>query len=302
MKPLRLITYSALALALAACSEEAPPPAVQGYAVEEKSISQLSDDLASGKTTALEITKAYMGRIEEYDDTLHSVIEIAPDAIQQAEESDARRKAGETLGPLDGIPILFKDNIDAVGMPTTAGSYALEANVPERDSEVVRRLRAAGAIIFGKANLSQFAGWRPTGVMNSSTVGGEALNPYDLTRSPGGSSSGGGVSTAASLAAGNVGSDTTGSIIGPSSYNGIVGLRPTIALISRRGIVPISQVMDTAGPMTRTVRDAAMMLTAMAGTDPEDSWTEDADEHVTDYVAALSTDALRGKQLGVIRD
>ncbi|MCA0201996.1 MAG: amidase, partial [Proteobacteria bacterium] len=171
------------------------------------------------------------------------------------------------------------------------------------DAEVTQRLRAAGAVILGKANLSQFAGWRPAEtVLNSSTVGGECRNPFDLTRSPGGSSSGGGATTAASFAAANIGSDTTGSIIGPSSYNGIVGLRPTIALVSRTGVVPISATMDTTGPMTRNVRDAAMLLNVMAGTDAADPATAQADAHKTDYVAALSTDALKGKRLGVVRD
>jgi amidase len=294
----------ALVLALSACSEEkkAEAPATP-YDVEGVAISQISADLAAGKTTAAEITKAYMARIETYNGQLKAVIAVAPDAVQQAEASDKRRAAGQAIGPLDGIPILLKDNIDAVGMATTAGSYALENNVPAQDAEVTRRLRAAGAIILGKANLSQFAGWRPaTSVLNSSTVGGEARNPYDLTRTPGGSSSGSGVSQAASLSAGNVGSDTTGSVIGPSTFNGIVGLRPTIALVSRTGVVPISSTMDTTGPMTRTVRDAALMLTAMAGSDPADPWTKEADAHKTDYAAGLSADALKGKRLGVVRD
>lgn len=292
----------AVAMLVSACGEEITPVETPAYEVEQVPLSQISADLAAGNTTAVAVVKAYLGRIEQYDGRLNSVIMVAPDVLVQAEESDKRRAAGAALSPLDGIPILLKDNIDALGMPTTAGSYALEHNLPTQDSEVVRRLKAAGAIILGKANLSQFAGWRPTGVMNSSTVGGEARNPYDLSRSPGGSSSGGGASQAASLAAGNVGSDTTGSIIGPSSFNGIVGLRPTIALISRRGVVPISETMDTTGPMTLTVRDAAMMLTVLAGTDAADPASLEADMHKTDYAAALSTDALKGKRLGVIRD
>lgn len=295
---------AAAGLMLAACGEQTPEQAAAAaYEVEEKSIAQLAEDLAAGKTTAVAVTQGYIARIKLYDGALHSVIGVAPDAIAQAEASDARRKAGQALGPLDGIPILLKDNIDAVGMATTAGSFALEHNVPREDAEVTRRLRAAGAVILGKANLSQFAGWRPAEtVLNSSTVGGAARNPFDLARSPGGSSSGGGASTAASLAAANIGSDTTGSIIGPSSYNAIVGLRPTIALVSRTGVVPISATMDTTGPMTRTVRDAALLLTAMAGSDARDPATKDADAHKTDYVKGLSTDALKGKRLGVVRD
>ncbi len=289
-----------LALGLAGCGEKKQAQAP--YEVEEVMLSQISADLAAGKTTAVAVTQGYIDRIKKYDSALHCVIGVMPDAIQQAEASDARRKAGKALGPLDGIPILLKDNIDAAGLPTTAGSYALEHNV-KPDAEVTKRLRAAGAVILGKANLSQFAGWRPAEtVLNSSTVGGECRNPYDLTRSPGGSSSGGGATTAASFAAANIGSDTTGSIIGPSSFNGIVGLRPTIALVPRTGVVPISATMDTTGPMARSVRDAAMLLTVMAGTDPRDPASAEADAHKTDYAAALSTEALKGKRLGVVRD
>lgn len=297
-----LMVGAAMSLVLAACGQKAQQAAAP-YEVEEVALSQIADDLAAKKTTAVAVTQGYIDRIKKYDGALHSVIAIAPDAIQQAQASDKRRAEGKALGALEGIPILLKDNIDAVGMPTTAGSYALEFNVPKQDAEVVRRLKGAGAIILGKANLSQFAGWRPAEtVLNSSTVGKDARNPYDLARSPGGSSSGGGASTAASLAAGNIGSDTTGSIIGPSSFNGIVGLRPTIALVSRAGVVPLSETMDTTGPMTRTVRDAAMLLTAMAGSDARDPYTKDADANKKDYVAGLSTDALKGKRLGVVRD
>ncbi|MBX7200056.1 MAG: amidase [Rhodospirillaceae bacterium] len=296
-----LMAGAATSLVLAACGQK--KQAVVPYEVEEVALSQIADDLAAKKTTAVAVTQAYIDRIKKYDGMLHSVIAIAPDAIAQAEASDKRRAAGKPLGALEGIPILLKDNIDAVGMPTTAGSFALEFNLPKQDAEVVRRIKAAGAIVLGKANLSQFAGWRPAEtVLNSSTVGKDARNPYDLARSPGGSSSGGGASTAASLAAANIGSDTTGSIIGPSSFNGIVGMRPTIALVSRTGVVPLSETMDTTGPMARTVRDAAMLLTAMAGSDARDPYTKDSDANKKDYVAGLSTDALKGKRLGVVRD
>ena len=296
-----LMAGAATSLVLAACGQK--KQAVVPYEVEEVALSQIADDLAAKKTTAVAVTQAYIDRIKKYDGMLHSVIAIAPDAIAQAEASDKRRAAGKPLGALEGIPILLKDNIDAVGMPTTAGSFALEFNLPKQDAEVVRRIKAAGAIVLGKANLSQFAGWRPAEtVLNSSTVGKDTRNPYDLARSPGGSSSGGGASTAASLAAANIGSDTTGSIIGPSSFNGIVGMRPTIALVSRTGVVPLSETMDTTGPMARTVRDAAMLLTAMAGSDARDPYTKDSDANKKDYVAGLSTDALKGKRLGVVRD
>ena len=263
------------ALALTTCSKEEPLPAP--YAVEEVSLSQISADLAAGTTTSVAVTKAYIARIEAFNDALNAVILIAPDALDQAAASDARRAQGHGLGPLDGVPVLLKDNIDAVGMPTTAGSYALVENMPAQDSEVAKRLRAAGAVLLGKANTSQWAGLRTTAAFAGSTVGGGTHNPYDLARTAAGSSNGSGIASAASLAAATVGTDTTGSIMGPSSLMGLVGMRPSLALISRRGIVPVSLTQDTAGPMTRTVTDFAMMLTVMAGSDPGDPWSTDAD-------------------------
>ena len=286
-------------LALAACSKDEPPPAP--YAVEEVSLTQISADLADGYTTSVEVSEAYIARIEAMDHALNSVILIAPDALEQAAASDKRRAAGQSLGPLDGVPILLKDNIDAVGMPTTAGSYALEANLPAQDSEVVKRLRAAGAVILGKTNLSQWAGFRTRLAFNGSTVGGGPHNPYDLTRSACGSSNGSGAAGAVSFAAATVGTETSGSVVCPASFTGLVGIKPSIALISRRGIVPISLTQDTAGPMTRNVTDTAMLLTAMAGSDPGDPWSADADAHKTDYVKSLSADALEGRRLGVVR-
>ncbi len=289
----------AISLALGACSEEVPPLAP--YAVEEVPLSQVSADLTAGHTTSVEVTKAYIERIETYDGALNSVILVAPDALEQAAASDERRAAGHPLGPLDGVPILLKDNIDAVGMPTTAGSYALIENFPAQDSEVAKRLRSAGAVILGKANLMQFAAFRTAAVFNSSTVGGGTYNPYDLSRETYGSSSGSGAAGAVSFAAGTVGSDTDGSITKPASVNGLVGLRPTIAFISRRGIVPISHSQDTAGPMTRTVMGAAMMMTAMAGSDPADPQSVEADAHKTDFAANLDANSLNGVRLGVLR-
>lgn len=290
----------AAALALGACdgADEAAKP----YAVEEIPLARVSADLAAGRTTSVAVTQAYLDRIAAYDAALNAVIAIAPDALAQAAASDARRKDGKALGPLDGVPVLLKDNIDVAGMPTTAGSYALVDNLPARDSEVARRLRAAGAVLLGKANTSQWAGLRTTaGDLNGSTVGGPARNPYDLARSAAGSSSGSGIAAAASFAAAAVGTDTTGSIVAPANANGVVGIRPTVALVSRTGIVPVSLTQDTAGPMGRTVRDVAMLLTAMAGSDPEDPATADADRYKTDYAAVLSADALQGKRIGVYR-
>ena len=271
------------------------------YSVTERSLHQISDDLASGRTRSAIVTGGYIARITAMDGDLQSVIAIAPDAMAQAAASDARRAAGESLGPLDGVPILLKDNLDMVGMPTTAGSFALENNFPERDSEVARRLREAGVVLLGKANLSQFAGFRNTASFNGSTVGGSPKNPYDTTRSPAGSSSGSGVAAAMSFAAATIGTETGGSIVGPSSVNGIVGMKPTIALVSRRGIVPISLNQDSSGPMTRSVADAAMILDVIAGTDSEDPWSKDADRYLRPYTEALDSNALQGKRVGVIR-
>lgn len=289
-----------LSLSLASCGQNEQKAAAP-YEVEEVSIAQLSADLAAGKTTSAAITQAYIDRINKYDGALNAVIGIMPDALEQAAASDQRRKDKKSLGPMDGIPVLLKDNIDAVGIATTAGSFALIDNMPVKDSEVARRLREAGAVILGKANTSQWAGLRTSDAFNGSTVGGSTKNPYDLTRSAAGSSNGSGIATAASLAAGTVGTDTTGSIVSPSSYNGVVGMRPTIALISRRGIVPVSLTQDTSGPMTRTVTDFAMMLNVLAGSDVGDQASAEADAHKSDYVKALSTDALKGKKLGVVR-
>ncbi len=293
----RVVLSLVLAACLAACSKPEPAP----YAVEEVPLAQISADLAAGKTSAVAVAAAYIARIKTYDARLNSVILVAPDALDQAAASDKRRKDGKGLGPLDGVPILLKDNIDAVGMPTTAGSYALADNKPVQDSEVAKRLRAAGAVILGKANLSQWAGFRTAASFNGSTVGRGPHNPYDLARNPGGSSSGSGIAAAGSFAAATVGSDTSGSITSPASYNGVVGLRPTVALISRRGVVPISSTNDTTGPMARSVMDAAMLLNVLVGSDPVDAWSVDADAHVADYVKGLAPDALRGKKLGVFQ-
>ena len=287
------------ALALAACSKQ---ETAKPYAVEEVSLAKLAADLAAKQTTSVAVTQAYIDRIKQYDANLHAIIAVVPDALKQAAASDQRRKEGKALGPLDGVPIILKDNIDAVGVATTAGSYALIDNLPAKDSEVVRRLRGAGVVILAKANLSQWAGRRSRGgaSFSGSTVGGNPHNPYDLARSPAGSSSGPGIAVATSFAAAALGSDTTGSIIGPSSMNGIVGMRPTYALVSRHGVVPITEAQDSIGPMARTVEDEAMLLTVMAGSDPADPATKDADAHKTDYTKGLKADALKGVRLGVL--
>ena len=206
------------------------------------------------------------------------------------------------MGPLDGMPILIKDNIDLEGMPTTAGSLALKDNLPPKDSPMVKRLRDAGMVILGKANLSEWANFRSNWSTSGWTgVAGLTRNPYDLARTASGSSSGSGAAAAASFAAVAIGTETNGSVTSPANVNGLVGLKPTVGLVSRTGIVPISHNQDTAGPMTRTVMDNAALLTAMAGSDPADAATAEADAHKTDYLKGLNKDALKGARLGVMR-
>ena len=258
-----------------------------------KTLPKLSEALSSGELSAQDLTQAYLDRIEAIDRAgprLQAVLSLNPDAMAQAKASDERREAGDSLGPLDGIPILFKDNIETLDpIATTAGSYALKNNVSERDSPLVAGLRAQGAVILGKTNLSQWANFRSNeSVSGWSALGGQVRNPHMLDRSPCGSSSGSGAAAAASLAAGTVGTETNGSIICPSNVNGVVGFKPTVGLVSQQYIVPISETQDTAGPMTKTVRGAAMMLGAM-------------DNQDVDYAAALDAKSLAGKRVGVLR-
>jgi amidase len=293
-----LWTAGLLAAYCVSCGAEEGP---RGYQVYEVPLSQVAADLASHKATSVAVTKAYIERIKAYDSALHSVILVSPDALKEAAASDRRRRDGHPRGPLDGVPILVKDNIDATGMPTTAGSYALLRNVPKADSEVVRRLRAAGVVILGKANLSQWANWRAGTSFNGSTVGGPVHNAYDTTRTAAGSSSGSGVASSVSFAAATIGTETSGSVTAPAAVSGLVGLKATIALISRRGIVPVGLTQDTAGPMARSVLDAALLLDVMAGSDPKDPLSTSADSHKKRYSAVLSPQALKGVRLGVLR-
>jgi len=276
---------------------------VFAYDPTEKSIATLEADLASGRTTSVALTKAYIHRIETLNPKLHAVIMINPDALDAARAADAARASGKPIGPLTGLPILIKDNIETADpMPTTAGSLALKDNFSGRDAPVVARLRAAGAIILGKTNLSEWANIRSTrSISGWSGVGGQTRNPYALDRSPCGSSSGSGSAAAASLAAAAVGTETDGSVTCPAAITGLVGLKPTVGLVSRTHIVPISHTQDTAGPMTRTVADAAAMLSVMAGADPDDPATAEADTHKRDYLAVLTPDALKGARIGVLR-
>lgn len=260
-----------------------------------KTLPELSEALTTGEISAAALTSEYLARIDQIDRSgpaLQAILKVNPDALSQAEMSDTRRAAGESLGPLDGIPILLKDNIETLDpMATTAGALVLKDNVTGRDSPLVAGLRAQGAIILGKTNLSQWANFRSNDSISGwSALGGQVRNPHMLDRSPCGSSSGSGAAAAASLAAGTVGTETNGSIICPSNVNGIVGFKPTVGLVGQKYIVPISHSQDTAGPMTKSVKGAAMMLNAMA----------DGSEK-TDYVAALAGDALAGKRIGVLR-
>ncbi len=287
-----------LSVSLTACNQQ--QQAATPYEVEEVPLSQISADLAAGKTTSVAVTQAYLDRIKMYDDALNAVTTVAPDALEQAAAADQRRKDGKSLGPLDGIPILVKDNIDAVGMPNTTNTFVLEKNYPKQDATLIRRLRGAGALILGKVHTGQYAGLRnSTG--GAPGVGGVAHNPYDLARAPGGSSSGPTIAAAVSFSAASIGTCTTGSIVSPASLTGTVSVRPTLALVPRTGIIPVSLTQDTAGAMGRNVRDVAMVLTVIAGSDPADPRSAEADKHKTDYAAALSTDSLKGKRLGVMR-
>jgi amidase len=268
----------------------------------EVSFADLFAKLAKGELTSVALVQRYRERIAAIDDKLHSILELNPDAEAIAETLDRERAAGKVRGPLHGIPILVKDNIDTGDkMLTTAGSLALAGSKPAaRDAFAVSKLRAAGAIILGKANLSEWANFR--GLSSSSGWsgrGGQCRNPYALDRSPLGSSSGSGVATAAGLCAAALGSETDGSITAPASCNSLVGVKPTIGLVSRAGVIPISPSQDTLGPMTRTVTDAAVLLTAIAGFDPEDPITINA--RPEDYTKYLDPNALRGARIGVPR-
>ena len=264
------------------------------------SAAALSAELSAHRITATTLVREYEARIARLNPKIHAVIALNPRAMAEARASDARRAAGHALGPLDGLPVLVKDNIGIAGLPTTAGSLALAKNVRSVSSTVIQNLRRAGVVILGRTNLSEWANIRSAHSTSGwSAVGGLTRNPYMLDRTACGSSSGSAAAVAAGLAAAAIGTETDGSISCPSAMNGVVGLKPTVGLVSRAGIVPISQSQDTAGPIARTVRDAAMLLTAMAGRDPKDPATAHADAHRTDYAAGLRPGALKGVRLGV---
>jgi len=260
--------------------------------------------LIGARYRRVELVEAHTARISAHDARLGAIIELNPDAVTVARERDAERAAGDLRGPLHGIPLMVKDNLDTGDrMMTTAGSLALDGHHATADSHVVHLLREAGAVILAKTNLSEWANFRSTRSSSGwSSRGGQTRNPHDLTRTPSGSSSGSAVAVAAGYCAGAIGTETDGSIVSPSSVNGIVGLKPTVGLVSRFGIIPIAHSQDTAGPMTRTVADAALMLSAIAGTDPRDPATSGADRRRQDYRAALDPAGLQGARLGVARN
>ncbi|MEP6789387.1 MAG: amidase, partial [Acidobacteriota bacterium] len=273
--------------------------------LEEATVSSLQGAMSSGQISARKITEGYLARIATIDKKLNSIIELNPDALSIADQMDRERKAGKARGPLHGIPIVIKDNIDTADkMKTTAGSLALaNAPTPKTDAFIVTQLRNAGAVILGKTNLSEWANFRSTKSSSGwSGRGGQTHNPYILDRNPCGSSSGSGSAIAASLAAIAVGTETDGSIICPSSTCGIVGIKPTLGLVSRSGIIPIAHSQDTAGPMCRTVTDAAILLDVLDATDPQDSATTAFGKRErASYTTSLQKDGLKGKRIGVGR-
>ena len=281
-------------------------PAAGPFALSELTIADLQAQLQKGQASSRSLCQQYLARIAEIDKAgprLNSVIELNPDALALADALDKERKANKLRGPLHGIPVLLKDNIDTGDqLQTTAGALALAGHRAAHDAFVAKQLRAAGAIILGKTNLSEWANFRSTHSASGwSSRGGQTHNPYVLDRTPSGSSAGSGAAVAASLCAAAVGTETNGSIVSPSSVNGLVGLKPTVGLVSRTGIIPISATQDTAGPMARCVHDAALLLGALAGPDPADATTVSANnpQKAADYTRLLRPDALRGQKLGV---
>ena len=280
---------------------------VPSFELDEVTVTELQAAMASGERTSRSITELYIGRIEALDaqgPELRSIIELNPDALELADQLDAERAAGTVRGPLHGIPVAIKDNIDTHdGMTTTAGSLALEGSIPPQDSYLAEKLRAAGAIILAKANMSEWAyfrGYRATS--GWSARGGQCRNPYALNRNPCGSSSGSGVAVSANLVPLTIGTETGGSIMCPSSINGVVGIKPTVGLWSRSGVIPISHSQDSAGPMARTVRDAALLLGPLTGVDPRDEATVASEGNsFLDYTQFLDPDGLRGARIGVAR-
>lgn len=280
---------------------------IHEFELDEITVEELNAAYEEGKYTVVDVVGLYISRIEALNNKgphLNAVISINPDALQIAANLDAERAASGARGPLHGIPVLLKDNIDTMdNMPTTAGSIALIENYATQDAPMVTSLRAAGAVILGKTNLSEWANYRSSNSSSGwSGVGGQTRNPYLLTANTCGSSSGSGVAASANLATLTIGTETDGSVVCPAAYNGVVGIKPTVGLVSRTGIIPIAATQDTAGPMARTVADAAYLLTEMVSKNPEDPATMDQPEQTVNYANHLKVDGLDGKRIGVIRN
>lgn len=303
-------------LGLASCQQTANEPKKETndnkndqftdeFELNEITIDELQQKMQSGTYTSKSLTELYLKRIDAIDKkgpALNAVIEINPDAISIAESMDKERKEGKVRGPMHGIPVLIKDNIDTGDkMMTTAGSLALQGHKAAKDAFIIKQLREAGAVLLGKTNLSEWANFRSSRSSSGwSSRGGQTKNPCVLDRNPCGSSSGSGSAVAANLCAVAIGTETDGSVIAPSSFNGIVGIKPTVGLLSRSGIIPISKTQDTAGPMTRTVKDAAILLAALTGIDEADPVTKESDGKVQkDYMQFLDGNGLQGKRIGV---
>lgn len=310
MRPVRLVAAAATLLAGLAVTPSlavsAPRPVgspaadcrarIAGLDLQTATVTQLQAAMASGRLTSRALTKRYVERIRAYDGPTNSIRALSPTALVEAALRDRERKAGKVRGPLHGIPVLLKDNIGTRSVPTTAGSIALEGNIPKVEAHVTAQLRGAGAVVLGKTNLSEFANWMAIGMPNGySSLGGQVLNAYSLS-DPSGSSSGSGVAGSMAFATATLGSETSGSILSPSEVNGLVGVKPTHGLVSGAGVIPLAHSFDVVGPMTRSVTDAAAVLSAIAGPDPRDAAT--ASSTRTDYLAALKGASLEGVRLG----
>jgi amidase len=306
MKHILLII--ALSALLFSCQNQQSPQNthLNDFPYLEYDINRIQQGFSQGEFTIEELTQAYLDRIDKIDKDgpgLNSIIFVNPNALETARKLDAELKEGKSRGPLHGIPVVLKDNIDTYDMPTTAGSRALRNSYPPEDSYITKKLREAGCVIIAKANLSEWANFR--GELSSSGwsgLGGQTHNPYDLTRNPCGSSSGSGVAVSANLTVLAIGTETNGSIVCPSTSNGVVGIKPTVGLLSRSGIIPISFTQDTPGPMARTLTDAVICLGAMTGIDSADSKTLDgSNKGYSDYTQFLKEDALEGKRIGLFK-
>jgi amidase len=299
-----LLFYSTLILLFfSACSQSGKDSLYELLELEEITVDQLQERYENGNLTASQVTRAYLDRIEDIDRNgpgLNAILTVNPNALEIADSLDQERQNGTVRGPLHGVPIILKDNIDTYDMPTTAGSRFMEGSIPTKDAFITQKLREAGAIILAKANLSEWANFHSSFSSSGwSGLGGQVNNPYDITRNPCGSSAGSGVAASANLATLTIGTETNGSIVCPSNANGIVGLKPTVGIWSRSGIIPISHTTDSAGPMVRTVRDAAVLLGALTGVDPNDDKTDASEEYIhEDYTQFLNEDGLQGKRIG----